>query len=164
MGERLYMFENWAFGAHRNDTFMQAWQTTFLQFWHDRTHAGGIHWYAPYKDLPFSLEDMYLSQHTAFMKVLHLDEGMKEYFSNFGKLVSAPAELWRICAKDWNRATHRFVDEAPPGSDLVNAVEGQPALKLPNWMSKKIKGYNNSQLTPGSIMDKVRHQAAASRG
>jgi hypothetical protein len=97
------------------------------------------------------------------MKVLHLDECMEEYFSNFGKLVSAPAELWRICGEDRNRATHKLVDESPPGSDLVAAVEGQPALKLPVWTSKKLKGYSNSQLTPGSIMDQVRYRAAASR-
>lgn len=157
VGERLYMFENWAFGARQNDTFMQAWHQTFRKFWDDRTHAGGIHWYPPYRGLPFSLQDMYLTQHTAFMKVLHLDPGMMDYFDQFGKLVPAPSELWRVCRADWNRAVHRLVDESPPGDDLIEAVRGQPALKLPHMLAAKIQGFSDSQLVPGSVMYNLRN-------
>jgi hypothetical protein len=45
IGERLYMFENWAFGARANDTLMVAWHSTFKTFWVDRLYGLGIYWY-----------------------------------------------------------------------------------------------------------------------
>ncbi|KAM0806662.1 putative Capsule polysaccharide biosynthesis protein [Seiridium cardinale] len=156
IGERLFMFENWAFGGRKNDTFMAAWHSTFRTFWEGRLHAGGIYWYPPYLGLPFRLRDMYLTQHTAFTKVVHLDDGMLDYYQKFGKANPGPRQLWQICREDDNRATHRLVDESPPGDDLVAAVKPFPLIKLPNMLARKIAAYSDHQLVYGSIMDRIR--------
>jgi hypothetical protein len=95
--ETLQMFENWAFGARPGDPFMAAWHNNFKAFWTDRFSSWSILWYYPYRGLPWQVQHVYLTQHSAFQKTLRLDSGMLSYMMTNGKINRDPL-LYGICA------------------------------------------------------------------
>jgi hypothetical protein len=130
----IQMFENWAFGARAADPFMAAWNITFKTFWTDRFSSWSILWYYPYRKLPWQVRHVYLTQHTAFRKTLRLDPGVLEHIEEQGKINPGPSALWDLCSRRWYWATLRIVLESLSKSDLLEAIQFVPLLKLPKKM------------------------------